>query len=118
MTVRRPPLSDASILVTGGTGSFGTRFVETVLEHHRPRRLVVLSRDELNVTPTLTANLNLWWYPIEGVQMRVGYNALTFFNTMYMQNPIGFNYSAIDPVYETKYFRILHGVNVGVGLFF
>lgn len=47
MTVRRPPLSDASILVTGGTGSFGTRFVETVLEHHRPRRLVVLSRDEL-----------------------------------------------------------------------
>ena len=40
-------LTDASILVTGGTGSFGTRFVETVLTRHRPRRLVVFSRDEL-----------------------------------------------------------------------
>ena len=40
-------LTDASILVTGGTGSFGTRFVQTVLERHRPRRLVVFSRDEL-----------------------------------------------------------------------
>ncbi|OGK92667.1 MAG: UDP-N-acetylglucosamine 4,6-dehydratase (inverting), partial [Candidatus Rokubacteria bacterium RBG_16_73_20] len=40
-------LTDAAILVTGGTGSFGTRFVQTVLERHRPRRLVVFSRDEL-----------------------------------------------------------------------
>jgi len=40
-------LDNASILVTGGTGSFGTRFVETVLAGHRPRRLVVFSRDEL-----------------------------------------------------------------------
>ena len=40
-------LTDASILVTGGTGSFGTRFVETVLARHRPRRLAVFSRDEL-----------------------------------------------------------------------
>ena len=31
----------------GGTGSFGNRFVETILERHRPRRLVVFSRDEL-----------------------------------------------------------------------
>ena len=40
-------LDGASILVTGGTGSFGKQFVATVLERFRPRRLVVLSRDEL-----------------------------------------------------------------------
>jgi UDP-N-acetylglucosamine 4,6-dehydratase len=40
-------LDDASILVTGGTGSFGNRFVDTVLRRHRPRRLIVFSRDEL-----------------------------------------------------------------------
>ena len=40
-------LTTASILVTGGTGSFGTRFVETVLARHAPRRLAVFSRDEL-----------------------------------------------------------------------
>ncbi len=35
------------ILVTGATGSFGRRFVETVLERARPRKLIVYSRDEL-----------------------------------------------------------------------
>lgn len=35
------------ILVTGGTGSFGRRFVETVLERASPRKLIVYSRDEL-----------------------------------------------------------------------
>ena len=38
---------DSSILITGGTGSFGRRFVKTVLENHRPRRLIVFSRDEM-----------------------------------------------------------------------
>lgn len=35
------------ILVTGGTGSFGKRFIETVLTRYRPRKLIVYSRDEL-----------------------------------------------------------------------
>ncbi len=36
-----------SILVTGGTGSFGRRFIATLLERYRPRRVIVFSRDEL-----------------------------------------------------------------------
>jgi UDP-N-acetylglucosamine 4,6-dehydratase len=36
-----------SILVTGGTGSFGKRFVKTLLDRYKPARLVVFSRDEL-----------------------------------------------------------------------
>lgn len=35
------------ILITGGTGSFGKRFIETVLTRYRPRKLIVYSRDEL-----------------------------------------------------------------------
>src|SRR6266567_2803090 len=38
---------EASILVTGGTGSFGNKFVEIMLARHRPRRLAIVSRDEL-----------------------------------------------------------------------
>lgn len=38
---------DASILVTGGTGSFGHTFTRTVLERYQPKRLVIFSRDEL-----------------------------------------------------------------------
>ena len=40
-------LLGSSILVTGGTGSFGKAFVRTVLEQHDPERIVVFSRDEL-----------------------------------------------------------------------
>lgn len=35
-----------SVLVTGGTGSFGHRFIKTVLEKSKPRRLIIYSRDE------------------------------------------------------------------------
>ena len=40
-------LQGASILVTGGTGSFGKSFIRHVLDSVDPRRLVVFSRDEL-----------------------------------------------------------------------
>lgn len=39
--------NDRSILITGGTGSFGKQYVRTLLARYRPRRIVVFSRDEL-----------------------------------------------------------------------
>jgi len=39
--------SQQSILVTGGTGSFGKKFVEVMLREYHPHRLVIFSRDEL-----------------------------------------------------------------------
>jgi UDP-N-acetylglucosamine 4,6-dehydratase len=38
---------DKVVLVTGGTGSFGKRFVKTLLATGKPRKIVVFSRDEL-----------------------------------------------------------------------
>ena len=40
-------LSDKSILITGGTGSFGQTFVPMTLERYGPRRIIVYSRDEM-----------------------------------------------------------------------
>jgi|SRR5215469_3431904 len=39
--------SEQSVLVTGGTGSFGKRFVEVMLREYHPQKLVIFSRDEL-----------------------------------------------------------------------
>ncbi len=36
-----------SILITGGTGSFGKKYVKTILARYKPSRVVVFSRDEL-----------------------------------------------------------------------
>ncbi len=40
-------LNKKSILVTGGTGSFGKKFIKTLLENYEPRKVIVFSRDEL-----------------------------------------------------------------------
>jgi len=39
--------SEQVVLVTGGTGSFGKIFVETMLQEYRPKKLIIFSRDEL-----------------------------------------------------------------------
>lgn len=36
-----------SILITGGTGSFGKKYTQTILERFKPSRLIIFSRDEL-----------------------------------------------------------------------
>ena len=36
-----------SILITGGTGSFGHKYTETLLSRYKPKRLIIYSRDEL-----------------------------------------------------------------------
>jgi UDP-N-acetylglucosamine 4,6-dehydratase len=40
-------LTDSSVLITGGTGSFGYAFVSLTLAKYNPRRLIVFSRDEM-----------------------------------------------------------------------
>jgi UDP-N-acetylglucosamine 4,6-dehydratase/5-epimerase len=39
--------NDKTILITGGTGSFGRQYVRTLLRDHQPRKLIIYSRDEL-----------------------------------------------------------------------
>ncbi len=39
--------NNKSILITGGTGSFGKQYIKTLLKQYKPRRLIVFSRDEL-----------------------------------------------------------------------
>jgi UDP-N-acetylglucosamine 4,6-dehydratase/5-epimerase len=40
-------LSGKTIFVTGGTGSFGKKFIQTVFENYEPKKVIVYSRDEL-----------------------------------------------------------------------
>jgi len=59
-------LENASILVTGGTGSFGKAFISHALENLNPRRIAVLSRDELKQSEMKAA------YPDERMRWFLG----------------------------------------------
>ncbi|HEC34797.1 MAG TPA: UDP-N-acetylglucosamine 4,6-dehydratase (inverting) [Chloroflexi bacterium] len=39
--------TDLTVLLTGGTGSFGKKFTEVMLQEYRPKKLIIFSRDEL-----------------------------------------------------------------------
>ena len=40
-------MHNKTILITGGTGSFGQKFVETCLLKYKPKKIIIYSRDEL-----------------------------------------------------------------------
>ena len=40
-------LNDKTVLITGGTGSFGKKCTETILNNYKPKKLIIFSRDEL-----------------------------------------------------------------------
>lgn len=39
--------NNKSILITGGTGSFGKRYTQTILSRYQPKKIIIFSRDEL-----------------------------------------------------------------------
>jgi hypothetical protein len=63
------------------------------------------------------ASIKLWWYPIEGVQVNIGYDLMGFFNTIAAPNPVSFDYGALDPAWEHKA-RLFDGLQAGLGLIF
>ncbi len=61
-------LNDKTILVTGGTGSFGKAFVEHILDNYKPKSLRIFSRDELKQ-----------WEMSERLKQHAGFDRLRFF---------------------------------------
>jgi hypothetical protein len=65
----------------------------------------------------LSANAQLWWYPIEGVEIRLGYDVMTFFNTIASKDPVDFNWGALTPAWD-HVTRMLDGFNAGIAFIF
>ncbi len=50
--------SEKTVLVTGGTGSFGKKFIEIMLNEHHPAKIIIYSRDELKQHEMQVAGFN------------------------------------------------------------
>ena len=49
---------NSNILITGGTGSFGKKFTEIILENYNPKKVIIFSRDELKQHEMRTGGLD------------------------------------------------------------
>jgi hypothetical protein len=75
------------------------------------------SRTEYTPVPEADAKANVVWFPIEGVEIRGGYDLNAFFNTISSRNPVSFNYGSPTPEYR-RTSRYLDGIHIGLGLRF
>jgi hypothetical protein len=74
-------------------------------------------KNELGIAPLFQVAAYLWWYPVEGVQLRAGYEATGMFGVKRSRNPVDFNVGRLDPHYEELFFR-MDGFNLGVAFIF
>jgi hypothetical protein len=81
---------------------------------------VIVKKAATNFSPVgeFAANAQMYWYPIEGVQLRAGYNLMTFLNTVAAENPIAFDARSFEPDWKNKSIRYFDGFNCGVGFIF
>jgi hypothetical protein len=102
------------------TGSLLVNFSKMSAKYERDDERIQnkRTRNEFSIVPNANAGINLWWYPVPYIQMRVGYNVMGYFNTTYMDSPIDFNYGGLDPGYDKQFMRFLHGANAGIGFIF
>lgn len=98
-------------------------FVNVVKERAQYERADQVTKAKKSITeytfvPALNGELNITWYPLEGIQLRLGWNSTAFFNTVYSPNPISFNFGNIDPNFERKAIRYFDGIDVGLAITF
>lgn len=95
-------------------------FVREIVRWERGDRATEAKRSRrvYTIVPETEAHLNVWWYPIEGVQIRLGYDVMGLYNTIASPRPVDFNFGAMAPDFPHWAVRMLDGFNVGIGFIF
>jgi hypothetical protein len=76
------------------------------------------NRNDYTFSPLVQGDLSIMWYPTQGVEFKLGWQALAIFNTVSAPRPIDFNMGAMTPGWERDTCRWMHGLHVGVSFVF
>ena len=88
------------------------------LGDHNPLVRDKRSIRDYTIAGELEANVGLYWYPIQGVTAKIGYEWMGFFNTKSAKDPVDYNLGAIAPPWHRQLFRYFHGFDVGISFIF
>jgi Legionella pneumophila major outer membrane protein precursor len=75
------------------------------------------ARTQWAAVPEVQVTPSIMWYPLEGIQLSVGWDFFAFFNTISSPNPVDFNYSALAPNYVST-FRYFSGFMANIAFVF
>ena len=95
-------------------------FVKGIEKYERGDHAIAAkrARDVYTIVPELDAIFNLSWYPVEGVEFRVGYELMTYFNTAASPRPVSFNFGGLDAPLEKGVFRMFDGFHAELSFVF
>ncbi len=95
-------------------------FVKEEAKYERGDRFISQhqTRREFTIVPETDLFFNMNWKPFEGVEIRVGYDLMAYFNTIASETPVSFNYGTLDPPYTKGVFRLFDGWTAGIALVF
>jgi hypothetical protein len=75
------------------------------------------SRNQFRAVPELQVTPSIMWYPLEGIQLSVGWDFFCFFNTIASTTPVDFNYGSLTPGYSDV-FRFFQGFQASIAFVF
>jgi hypothetical protein len=107
-----------ALSLEGRAGIFANAFNGHV-KYLRGDEAVVVQRvhNDTELCPMVQAGGYLWWYPVEGIQIRMGYEFLGFFNMPRSSDPVDFNVGSLSPEFEEE-FLFIHGASLGIAFIF
>lgn len=76
------------------------------------------ARTKWTAVPEVQVTPSLMWYPLEGIQMLIGWDFFAFFNTVASPHPVDFNYGSITPQYTDGNFRWFNGFQASFAIIF
>ena len=72
---------------------------------------------QYSLVPEGKVEFNLTWFPIESVEVKVGWDFMAFANTIASPDPVSFDVGGLDPPWVHRW-RFLSGLTAGLGFIF
>lgn len=116
---KNTPIGTFAITLEGEVAGFAD-LTKEIAKYERADFFIANKRSRADALPSaeVQGRLGIWWYPVQAVQVRVGYDFNWFLHTVSSPDPVSFNYGGLDPPFVKDTSRILQGLSAGVGLTF